>query len=613
VKQRADRVAVLLLCAIWALVVALVGVGGDYALNDDWAYAYTARHLLHTGQIRLLDWGAPSLVTHALWGAGALALLGDTHVALRCGTLVFALAALLALYGVARRVLDPWTAAIGTLFIGLSPWFVNLSFTYMTDIPWLAMMLGAILALTRALHPSSLAPPRPWLVLLSGLLVGIAALTRQFAVVTTPAFLLVLALDARRRHGGRWLGPAARSSLLFAAPVAALFVPFQIWYTHVHGPTQANRETVTRILEIRPWHVLIHVISILHYAGLCLFPLALALLRERRLGEVVSRRQAEWALVLLGVFAVGRPLVGPYVHPRGPGYADGPGDNFHPWMPYLGNVFYRVGLGPPTLTDVYAQHAPWPHASIALGVVLTVTSTLGGVAGAGLLVTTVRRAREAFREARPVEDGGRGLWRVLLVSFTGAYLIFQLCTATLIFDRYLLPIFPVIVLLGLDAAPPHLARAPVVVACLAAVALFSVAGTREYLSWNDARDRAVRALVAAGVPPAEIDGGFEYNGPLHFEAFRRRTGKLIGDDGYFWLVNARYRLSFWPSRGPECTTRDHQPYWTWPGGGDRAVYVLECDPPASDRSTMGAPPAPRTPPAPPPSPREARGDRAPGN
>jgi hypothetical protein len=210
-----------------------------------------------------------------------------------------------------------------------------------------------------------------------------------------------------------------------------------------------------------------------------------------------------------------------------------------------------------------------------------------------LLVTTARRVRQAFGEAGPVEDGGRVLWRVLLVSFAGAYLLFQLCTATFIFDRYLLPVFPMIVLLGLDAAPPRLARTPIVPACLAAVGLFSVAGTREYLSWNGARQRAVRALVAAGVSPAEIDGGFEHNGPLHFEAFRRATGKLIGDDGFFWLANARYRLSFWPSRGPECTTRDHQPYWTWPGGGERAVYVLECEAEGSAR--------------------EARGERAPGS
>jgi hypothetical protein len=173
---------------------------------------------------------------------------------------------------------------------------------------------------------------------------------------------------------------------------------------------------------------------------------------------------------------------------------------------------------------------------------------------------------------------------VLLAAFAGAYLLFQLCTQTYIFDRYLIPVIPVVLWLGLDAAPPSLVRPRVIVACLVASGLFSVAGTREYLSWGAARDRAVRALVARGVPATAIDGGFEINGPLHFEAYRRRTGKLIGDDDFFWLENAPYRISVWPSRRPDCTTLDRYPYWTWPGGGDRALYVLECHPPAtSDR------------------------------
>src|ERR1700674_2326417 len=100
--KRSDVLAILLVVAVWALVVGLVGLGGDFALNDDWAYAYSARHLLHTGELRILDWAAPSLATHALWGAGALRLLGDTYVALRCGTLLWALGAILCLYGLGR-------------------------------------------------------------------------------------------------------------------------------------------------------------------------------------------------------------------------------------------------------------------------------------------------------------------------------------------------------------------------------------------------------------------------------------------------------------------------------------------------------------------------------
>ncbi len=588
-NKRGDLVAVLLLVAVWALVVALVGLGGDFALNDDWAYAYSARHLLRTGELRILDWAAPSLATHALWGAGALRLLGDSYVALRRGTLLWALSAILCVYGLGRTAFAPRTAVLVPLALALSPWFVNLAFTYMTDVPWLALVLAALLVFVHALHPRSSEPPRAALLALSGALIGAAATTRQFAIVVTPAFALVLSLDARRRDGPHWVWPTARGSLFFGVPAAALFVPFYLWYTYVHGPTQANRETFARMADVRPWTVLVFALCAMHYAGLWLFPPALALFLERRLGEVVTRRQALWAAVLLGGYAVGRLILGRFVDPRGPAHFDHPADGLHPLMPYLGNVFYLVGLGPPTITDLYrASEAPPPHSGAWLGVLLTLASTSGGIIGAGLLVTTMRRVRRTCVEpgAAPTdlpEDRGhrREMLRVLLILSGSMYLLFQLCTATTVFDRYLLLLLPMVFWLGLDAAPPDLARSPVIVACLAASGLFSVAGTHEYLSWGGARDRAVRALYARGVPAVDIDGGFEVNGPVHFETYRRRTGALLGKNRLFWVENAPYRISFWPSRTPDCTTEERYPYWTWPGGGDPAVYVLHCSAPVT--------------------------------
>ena len=40
----------------------------------DWAYAWSARHLATTGEVRILDWAAPSMVTHLAWGAALVKL-----------------------------------------------------------------------------------------------------------------------------------------------------------------------------------------------------------------------------------------------------------------------------------------------------------------------------------------------------------------------------------------------------------------------------------------------------------------------------------------------------------------------------------------------------------
>jgi hypothetical protein len=485
---------------------------------------------------------------------------------------------------------------------------MNLAFTYMTDVPWLSMMLGALLCFAHALHPrgaapasrlsAGSAPPRPRLLLLSGAILGVAALTRQFAVVTAPAFVLVLWLDARRRHGDRWLWPTVRGAVVFGLPVATLFLPFHYWYTNVHGATQANRDTVERIMEVRLWKTIFHAFEVMHYAGLWLLPLGFALLVSRARGARVPRAPAMRALSILGGFAVARPLFDGAWRVA----LDQPSNLEHALMPYFGNIFYLVGLGPPTTSEIYHLDAPPPHTGLWLGVLLTVASTVGFAASTGLLVTCRERLGRAFASPRPVSlgspagvpqsppeeaDASRGLLRALLASCAGAYLLFQLGTSTFVFDRYVLPLLPIVFLLGLDAAPPDLARSPAIIASLAAIGIFSVALNHEYLSWNGARDRAIRALVARGVPAEDIDGGFEHNGPLHFEAFFKRTGKLVSSSAVFWMEDAPWRISFWPSRDPDCTTVDRHPYWTWPGGGDRAVYTIRCGGPASVSGSGG--------------------------
>src|SRR5688572_21445968 len=60
------------LVAVWALVIALVGLGGDYPLNDDWVYAWSVRRLVTTGRLEILDWAAPSLIGHVWWGAALM-------------------------------------------------------------------------------------------------------------------------------------------------------------------------------------------------------------------------------------------------------------------------------------------------------------------------------------------------------------------------------------------------------------------------------------------------------------------------------------------------------------------------------------------------------------
>ena len=571
---RDDLTALVVLAAVWLLVIALVGPGGDFPLNDDWAYAWSARHLATTGELRILDWAAPSLVTHIAWGALVVRIFGPSYVALRVGTLAWGMAGLVLLYAIGRRSqLGVARALLLALAVGLSPWYVNLSFSYMSDVPWLVMVLAALAAALSGGEKIR------WH-FFAGLLLGAAALARQFAVVMSPAVLLLIVVDARAAAPSKWLRRALRDSAVFLVPLVILVTGFQLWYGHVHGPTIANRLTWRRMGGLDPLLPIAHTLATWHYVGLWCAPWALAVLVAGR-----ARREVSWRVAVVATLALLGYSVAAWLGTvTDPTPALGLNATLPPTMPYLGNLVYILGAGPLTIYESYIGHAPYLHRPVALGWALSgVTVVCGVIAGAWVL----RAARSTWRFAvhavtRDDEPRDRARARLLLLTSSVIYLGWHVATGSIVFDRYVFPLMPAVVWIALDAAPLDLARSRVAIAAIAVMAIFSVGATREYLGWNSARDHAVRDLEARGVSADGIDGGFEVNGPRHFSAYLARTGRLVGRQPTpWWVGGARWRISFWPTSEPGCTTAAEYPFWSWPGGGARAIRVIDC--PASVR------------------------------
>src|SRR5690606_24152650 len=140
-------------------------------------------------------------------------------------------------------------------------------------------------------------------------------------------------------------------------------------------------------------------------------------------------------------------------------------------------------------------------------------------------------------------------------------------TLSSFFDRYLLPLLPLVLL----AAPaPRLGgrlRPHVVAAALlmAGFGVFAVAGTHDYLAWNRARWRALDALLAAGVRPSEIDGGFEFNGRYGYDPAYVRSEER----SWYWVQGDQFVVAFGPLPGYE--TKEAYPYPRWLPGGDGRI------------------------------------------
>jgi hypothetical protein len=194
------------------------------------------------------------------------------------------------------------------------------------------------------------------------------------------------------------------------------------------------------------------------------------------------------------------------------------------------------------------------------------------------------RRQSVDPQAMADPDTGISLFaQSLLILVSGAYLSWHLLTGPFVFDRYLLPVLPLLWILVVGRLPASLLSGSAVFVGLSLWAVVSLIGTRHYLRWNTARAQAVSALRSQGVSVDEIDAGFEYNGTWHFEETLRKTGRLDGGPHLWWVPRIRYALSFSPQQDG-CQTVARYPYYTlWPGrfpwhagAGSEAIHVLRC-------------------------------------
>ena len=135
----------------------------EIGMNDDWSYVQTARILAQTGHIVYNGQGAPILGWQLFLAAPFIKLFGPSFAAIRASTLLVALlTAFLAQRTLVRTGINSRNATIGTLTLVLSPLFLSLSLSFMTDVGGLFCILLCLYACLRALAGSH-RPRRPGL------------------------------------------------------------------------------------------------------------------------------------------------------------------------------------------------------------------------------------------------------------------------------------------------------------------------------------------------------------------------------------------------------------------------------------------------------------------
>jgi 4-amino-4-deoxy-L-arabinose transferase-like glycosyltransferase len=492
-SRRADLVCLLVIVLGFVGVLLLINPQHDYAIIDDWIYSDSVQAMLQSGQFDMPDQSQANLAGLTYWGAAWSKLLGFSTTTLTYSTLALALAGLLAFYGIARTMRVPPAGAL--LAVGLlaaNPLFLHLSYSFMTDVPFAALMLVAcyfyLLGLRRGARWNFL-----WLVP-AGLIAGWAFLIRQYGALIPAGFFLYLFVEGIPSRRWRW-----KEGLAVALVPGAIIAGWWL-LTHNVPPSSAARTGMlinANFVLKEPWLrvIALRALYILPLAGLSV-PVAFKFRRGRwwLVGVWV-------VIVVVGMFwsnSVGEVWLGqhepPFIFQLGPISIDMPQQAYS--FGGDGNVLRVGGID----FYEYTQQSIWtPEVWRALFVV-------GALLGALLLAKVTDAAFDglgALRRTGQISPTmGFYLVGVLVFAFTAAL-------SGTFFDRYLLPLLPFLILAALRGVRSWGRPARVFsVAALVVIFTFSALLKLDAMDHTNARFQAAKWLTDHGTFPG---AGYDYN------------------------------------------------------------------------------------------------------
>jgi Dolichyl-phosphate-mannose-protein mannosyltransferase len=277
-----------ILVLVYVSAALLIHPFVNLPLGDDWTYAWSVEHLLKTGELRVLDWSAHYPFLQILWGTLFCLPYGFSFSALRVSTVVLAWLGALALYGTLREFgRTRVESLLATFVLVMNPAIFVLTFSFMTDVPFVSLSNISFFFITRGLrrkHPLEL-----W----AGCAFAACAFFVRQIAIAIPAAVLLYVLFSRSYRSQRYILPPTVFLLL------TCFTPFVIAQTFGLTSQYAGRTWVVDYWLHHYDQVLPGVLRIFMHTGVALIPISMPLIFS------CFRRRLFWvsiaALFLLAV------------------------------------------------------------------------------------------------------------------------------------------------------------------------------------------------------------------------------------------------------------------------------------------------------------------------
>jgi hypothetical protein len=466
----------------WAAAAVVVGWYGfalailhpltDAPVVDSWLYAFSVRRFLRTGEIRFAGFTQAMPIAQVIYGVAWSRAFGANSVSLEISVVVLAVLCGLMFHALAIECGAPrWQALAATGLLICNPCFTFLSFSFMTEIPFLTMLVAAHLAFARAGGRRE----HLWLWLAAALAV-IAFMIRPFgamAIAGCVGAILLGNYNAWSDRTNRW--DRARWIKMLTPFGAALAVCTLLWiWLMVLGPKpwdlQLDEEHFHYLFRVPlASYIRAGVLGPALYLGMVLSPLAILQLATPRWRRVVMGGA--------GIFAAALALM--LIDNRLPATPEC--SCFGGWR----NVLILRGD-----SNRFSWEGDWQYAALALASF----GTAGFIAAFAEIFRTLSRAAAAI---------------------VIAAIIYWAATIPLWFfnDRYYLVMVPAgAIVLALAPLPRSRWVKAAGLAMTLAMGLMSLGGTYAYQRGMAVILATRNQLEREGVPRSAIDAGYALNG-----------------------------------------------------------------------------------------------------
>jgi len=548
--RRAGWAAAAAVVGWYVFALAILHPLTDAPVVDSWLYGSAVRRFLRTGEIRFAGFTQAMPIAQVVYGVAWSHAFGANSVSLEISVVTLAVLCGVMFHALAIECgASRWQALAATGLLICNPCFTFLSFSFMTEIPFLTMLVAAHLAFARAGGRRE----DLWLWIAAAMAV-IAFMIRPFGAMAIAGCVGAMLLYGAPRPGSRRLDRALWLRMFAPFGVAlAVCTGLWVWLT-VLGPKpwdlQLDENHFYYIFRVPlASYLRAGVLGPVLYLGMVLAPLALLQLTTPRWRRVAMGGAGIFAAALILMWMDNRLPVTPEC------------SCFGGWR----NVLILRGD-----SNRFTWDGDWQYAFL----------TLASFGAAGLIAAFAQIFRSLSRAA---------------AAIVIAAIVYWAATIPLWFynDRYYLVMVPAgAIVLALAPLPrSRMVKAAGLVMTLA-MGLMSLGGTYAYQRGMEAILATRNQLEREGVPRSAIDAGYTLNGEDLYRYPKHGIETMKLEAGIPMITSEKldeYTIASEPLAGTEVVRR-----LKWPGPfglGHRYFYLVKQRTPAGINPPNAAPAA----------------------